>query len=546
MNRFQCTLVLSVIFNCGILFGQSEQYAKVKVQISEPGDIEILNSHELDIDHFEKEDGNAISFYINTEEYYLLDATGLSYEITIPNFAAYYEERAAADQFKIANTVKQTRTALNFGYGSMGGFYTLTEINNKLDEMYSLYPNLITQKYSIGTSIEGRNIWAVKISDNPNVDENEPVAYYDALHHAREPLSMAVTINYMFWLLENYNQDPLVTHIINNRELYFVPCVNPDGYEYNRQTNPNGGGLWRKNRRDNGDGCYGVDLNRNYSFGYGYNNSCSSPSTCSNIYRGTNFFSEPETTATSNLMTSVNARTAFSTHSTAGSYLMPYGYNDSPPAYDLYSEWASDFLSENDYPYGTTSEMLGYTSCGGTRDFMHNAGIYGWTPEIDGSGFWPAQSEIFALVDENIYPLFYQSWIAGGYTDLQSHTVTGSAIVGGSFQVQVEVKNKGVGGSSNNVAVAISSPDPNVSVSGNGNVGTVAARAKANTSAFNINVGAGHNGTDIVLNISVSQDGVETDTETIVVPFGTATSIFLTVPIQRQIGLLLEMEFSGD
>ena len=260
----------------------------------------------------------------------------------------------------------------------MGGFYTLAEMEDKLDSMNILYPEIVSKKYSIGQSIQRREIYTVKISDNHIFDEEEPVAYFDEVHHAREPLAIATILNYMFWLLENYGIDLLVTNLIDNRELYFVPMVNPDGYEYNRQQNPNGGGLWRKNRRDIvGSSCYGVDLNRNYSFGFANNGFCSSTNPCSSVYRGTGSFSEPESIAVGDFMDDILPSTAFSTHTTAGKYLMPNGYNTSPPDFKIYSEWASDFLDENDYPYGVTYQMLGYTSCGTTRDYMHAEGIYG-------------------------------------------------------------------------------------------------------------------------------------------------------------------------
>jgi len=507
------------------LISQVEKYAKVKVFISENTEIQSLYESGIDIDHYHSGEDQSISFYLNHSEIPLLEESGLNYRITIPDCTAFYEKQAIKDQSLIPHIKKQQKTANNFGYGSMGGFYTFSEMVGKLDEMSNLYPNLATAKFSIGTSVQGRTIWAVKISDNPNVDENEPVVYYDALHHAREPLSMAVTINYMFWLLENYNIDPRVKHIVDQRELYFVPCVNPDGYEYNRQTNPNGGGYWRKNRKNVGSGCTGVDLNRNYSFGYANNGSCSSSDPCRDTYRGTGSFSEPETTAVRNLLSTINPKTAFSIHSTAGNYLMPYGYDTSPPQYNLYSEWASDFLAENDYPYGVTYQMLGYTSCGTTRDYLHSEGIYGWTPEIDGSGFWPAQSEIFGLVDENVYPLFYQAWIAGGFTDIQSHSIIGNANPGSSFQVQVEVKNKGVGAASSNVEVSILAADPSISISGNNSIGTVNARSRRMSDNFSVNVGSNFSRNEVDLTIVVSQGGAETDRQNISIPIGNASVI---------------------
>jgi len=205
---------------------------------------------------------------------------------------------------------------------------------------------------------------------------------------------------------------------------------------------------------------------------------------------------------------------------------MPYGYDTNPPAFDIYSEWASDFLSENDYPYGVTFQMLGYTSCGTTRDYMHSEGIYGWTPEIDGSGFWPAQSEIFALVDENIYPLLYQTWIAGQYTDVQSHEIIGDATAGGSFEINVEVKNKGVGLSPSDVEVTIVPTSADITVSGNGVLGSIAARAKATTSNFTVYIDPNFSGGEVELALIVSQGGIESDEEIIMIPLGNQTLVF--------------------
>ena len=159
------------------------------------------------------------------------------------------------------NQIEYDYGVTGFGFGSMGGYYTLAEVIEELDSMKLLFPNLLSTKLSIGTSIEGRPIYMVKISNNPNVNEDEPELLYTALHHAREPEGMMQMIFYMYYLLENYGTNPEVTCLVDNREIFFIPVVNPDGYEYNRQTNPNGGGMWRKNRRNNGGGIYGVDLN---------------------------------------------------------------------------------------------------------------------------------------------------------------------------------------------------------------------------------------------------------------------------------------------
>ncbi len=107
----------------------------------------------------------------------------------------------------------------------MGGFYTYDEVVAELDTMRMLYPNLITEKYSIGTTLEGRTIWAVKISDNPGINENEPELFYNALVHGREPAGMMALIYFMYNLLENYGSDPEITYLVDNREFYIVPVI---------------------------------------------------------------------------------------------------------------------------------------------------------------------------------------------------------------------------------------------------------------------------------------------------------------------------------
>jgi len=528
MKTFKLLILcsISLLFITPALYSQSDDYAKVKVHLSSDGEVQDLQSLGLDIDHFQFLKDQAIQFIINHDDLVILDQAGFSYEVLVPDMQVHYQQKVKADQQILPTITRSPQTAEHFGYGSMGGFYTLEELEAKMDEMNEEFPALATAKFSIGKSIEGRDIWAIKISDNPNVDEEESVVYYDALHHAREPLSMATTINYAFWLLENYETNEQVKYIIDNREIYFVPCVNPDGYEYNRQTNPNGGGFWRKNRRMNDATCFGVDLNRNYSRGYAHDGSCSSTNACSNTYRGAEAFSEPEAQAVRDFLALIQPKTAFSIHSTAGSYLMPYGFDTSPPDFSIYSEWASDFLSENDYPYGVTYQMLNYTSCGTTRDYMYSEGIYGGTPEIDGSGFWPAQSEIFALVDENVYAMFYQAWIAGQYTDVQSHEIVGDLVPGRTFQVAVEVKNKGVGMAISAVEVMLLADDPLISISGSEQLGIVASRSKATSPYFTITADPLFDANQLPLHIIVKQDGVGVDTQTIIIPLGAKDILF--------------------
>ncbi len=117
------------------------------------------------------------------------------------------------------------------------------------------------------------------------------------LIHAREGAGLMSVIYFMYYLLENYGSDPEVNYLVDSREMYFVPIINADGYVYNQLTNPGGGGMWRKNRKDVGNGCYGVDNNRNFGYMWGYDNIGSSPDPCAIDYRGTAAFSELENQA---------------------------------------------------------------------------------------------------------------------------------------------------------------------------------------------------------------------------------------------------------
>ncbi len=126
--------------------------------------------------------------------------------------------------------------------------------------------------------LEGRYIYALKISDNVSIDEDEPEVLYMGNHHAREIMSVDIPLRFAQYLLANYGTDPDVTAMVNEREIYFVPMVNPDGHVY-VELNHSGDSdyWWRKNRRRNYDGSYGVDLNRNYGYMWGYDNIGSSP-----------------------------------------------------------------------------------------------------------------------------------------------------------------------------------------------------------------------------------------------------------------------------
>lgn len=176
----------------------------------------------------------------------------------------------------------------------MGGYPTLTEINALIDVIVTDHPD-ITSKVDIGPTIDGRPMWAIKISDNPGVDEDEPEVLFTSAIHAREVITPLVLLNVMDSLTDKYPGDPYIQYLVDNREIWFILNANPDGYYINELISSTGGGMYRKNGRDNLDGTFGVDLNRNFGYKWGYDDIGSSPDTDDPTYRGTGPFSEPET-----------------------------------------------------------------------------------------------------------------------------------------------------------------------------------------------------------------------------------------------------------
>ena len=376
---------------------------------------------------------NKVEVILSDHELLLVQSNGFDCNTIIDDLSNYVQNRvdlsrnnnflSCDELFNDTITVPE-----QFNYGSMGSFLTYDELLLELDSMVANYPHLITVKQPIDTFLteEGRPIYFVKISDNPNVDESssESQVLYDALHHAREPMSMTQLVFYMQYLLENYDNNEQVKYIVDNLELYFIPCLNPDGYVYNQTTDPNGGGFWRKNRRNNLDGTYGVDLNRNYGFNWGLDNVGSSPSTSSFTYRGTHPFSEPETKAIKYLCETHNFKASLNYHSYSNILILPEGYEADSLRYLHFSEKITE---HNHYSYGTATQTLGYSVNGDSdawmyHDITNKLKQYSFTPEVGNyvDNFWPSSNRIIPLCKENLLANINTALIIGNYVDVKS------------------------------------------------------------------------------------------------------------------------------
>lgn len=375
------TLLLVLILYHFTIFSQIQKYSRVRILTDQKGITDLANSG-VTLDCGIVRNDSSVTGEFSEYELGIIKEKGFKYEILIEDMTLYYQKRnegiGETEQKKTKDHTgkdgKYYDTPENFALGSMGGFFTYDEINTRLEELSQLFPDLVTARQQIGTgtSIEGRPLYFVKISDNPDFDDpEEPDVLIDALHHAREPAGMQQLFFYIYYLLENYETDADIKFIIDNTEIFFIPCVNPDGYLYNETIEPSGGGMWRKNRRNNGS-SYGVDLNRNYSYAWGYPGTDTNPN--SGSYAGTSEFSEPETQLMKKFAETHKFETGITNHTYGNMLIYPWCYtitNYQTPHHSIFIEYAQMLTAENGFEYGTPYQVLGYYCTGVSIDWMY-------------------------------------------------------------------------------------------------------------------------------------------------------------------------------
>ena len=180
-------------------------------------------------------------------------------------------------------------TATEFPAGRTG-YHSYTETTAEVAAVAAAHPDIVS-RFSIGKSYQGRDIWAVKISDNVGVDEAEPEVMFDGTHHSDEHMATEMTLHILHWLVDGYGTVPRITNIVNSREIWIVFTVNPDGAEYDISGSKFH--YWRKNRQPTPHtSSIGTDLNRNYSYHWGGGGRTSS-NPAAITFRGTSAFSTP-------------------------------------------------------------------------------------------------------------------------------------------------------------------------------------------------------------------------------------------------------------
>lgn len=344
---------------------------------------------------------------------------GIRCEVLYADMSEYMVTRAKVRSAKPLPQYAQAPT--NFRLGTMGGFLRLAEIYEDFNRMLMRYPDVVQFIDTIGRSVEGRPLVAYRFGSNASA--GKPEVLYTALHHAREPGGAAVMLYFLWDILEKFQAgNPTAQYLLNERQLYVIPCVNPDGYEWNTQTNPSGGGLWRKNRSRNTDNSRGVDLNRNYGTDTFWNasNGGSSTTPTSDTYRGIVPFSEPETRAVRDFILQRNIRVAINYHTFSNLLIYPYSYLPTEtPDSTYYRAFTAEITKRNLYSGGRDLQTVGYSVRGASDDYMY-AGvpakkIYALTPEVGtvDDFFWPTPDRIVPQCAENLITNYTAAWSAG-------------------------------------------------------------------------------------------------------------------------------------
>ncbi|MET9763865.1 M14 family metallopeptidase [Streptomyces sp. NPDC006372] len=286
-------------------------------------------------------------------------------------------------------------------------YHNYAEMTSEINSIVSANPSIASQRV-IGKSYQGRNIVAIKISDNVGTDESEPEVLFTHHQHAREHLTVEMALYLLRELTSGYGSDSRVTSMVNNREIWIVPDVNPDGGEYDIATGSYRS--WRKNRQPNSGSSYvGTDLNRNWNHRWGCCGG-SSGSTSSETYRGASAESAPEVKVVADFVRSrvvggkqqIKAGVDFHTYSEL--VLWPFGYTYSDTTTGMTADDNAAFkavgqkmAASNGYTPEQSSDL--YITDGSIDDYLWGAHkIFAYTfemyPRSGGGGFYPPDEVI--------------------------------------------------------------------------------------------------------------------------------------------------------
>jgi len=274
-------------------------------------------------------------------------------------------------------------------------------------------PNLFKVE-SIGKTWEDRDIIAVSITKDVKTNKDKPALFYTGTIHAREWIGIELSLSFAKYILDHIDYDPQLNAILDRTTLYMVPCANPDGFEYSR----NHFSFWRKNRRRNADGSFGVDLNRNFEVGFTPNKD-----TSSNVYSGPHAFSEPETAALRDfVLEHKNITIALDYHSQGNVFFPAHNFihEDAVDAIDLNllaSNMAEEIRKESGREYGVhMGKPPVHLISGSGREFYYSQGALSLVAEVGTRNISDFKEHMSENVDENIPALMFALSEVNNYT----------------------------------------------------------------------------------------------------------------------------------
>ncbi|WP_299127065.1 M14 family zinc carboxypeptidase [uncultured Winogradskyella sp.] len=520
------TLLISLFLQ--ISFAQNE-HSRITINNPSQSTLDILAEQGIDLRCGVKHDHSSLTLDISDADRTVLQQYGIAYTTQINDLQTYYHQRAVntlpsaitdaqledaktkASRANLRADLQKSSTSsvildnylqykeidekdwvkpLKWELGSMGGCYTISEVERELDEMraYSQTNGLDIVSVKQDASPTGQTTWGnpsgtitnngltysgqgtsrwdpqtiyyIRITGNESTtaEGTKPQLLFTSMIHSREVNALMGNMYFMWYLIENYNLDPAIKELVDNNELYFIPVVNPDGLRWNQHLSPTGGGMQRKNCRpntgstNNTTSTRGVDLNRNFDYFWGSAGTGSSGTPSSDSYRGPSAASEPETQIIVDFTLARNFKTAVWNHTFANSIPHPYGGN--PSFTSGYEDEMHDMHAEmtryNRYVSGATiftpaNGIADDWMVGGATDGNGSTGsgqnILATTPEHGGTGFWPSTGDIIPIAKRSVRISFAAAYYGGKYAKF--HDLTQSDISSLSSNLDFAIERVG-------------------------------------------------------------------------------------------------------
>ncbi|XP_023952289.2 carboxypeptidase B-like [Bicyclus anynana] len=279
------------------------------------------------------------------------------------------EDQLMEEAHKKSNASRSERFGLSFDV-----IHRFAVVDRYLVDVANRFPR-VARVVSAGRSVEGRDIKYLRLSTDNFTNRNKPVIFIQSLLHAREWVTLPVTL----WAIQELVINVTDQDLIRDIDWIILPIANPDGYEFSHTTTR----MWRKNRRrGHHASCVGVDPNRNYDYFWG---TASSRDPCSETFHGPRAFSEPETQITRNIINAFRDRMRLYLDIHSFGSMILFGFaapapGRMPPNVDTLRSVGTQMARAIDavkwrnhpnYRVGNVAQLLSVASGGGTDWALH-------------------------------------------------------------------------------------------------------------------------------------------------------------------------------